>query len=468
MLRPISLALTALFVSANASAQDADLIIANVNIVDVEQGEVLPDRTVVIVNGLITQILEGQAETSADARTVALGDVTILPGLIDMHVHTAREGLPILLEYGVTTIRDMGTHFAPLEPDAGGQLAMRSEIAAGTLAGPEMFLALRILDGAVPRNPRFAMHYASIATPEEGRELVDQVADAGGDFVKVYTDLNPDVFDAIVQQSDARGLKFAGHVPGQVGYRKAAEAGIHTVEHLRGIFIDLSAEEERWRAGFTEAAAELTAVATYQFTNANIPEMAETYDASKAQELFAALRDNQVGVVPTLVVLDDPRWRYPSARPDPEIVAKLGPIYSRIVGVSGDSAFPHASVGDAQLSYDLRAKLVGDMHEAGVDILVGTDYANPFVLPGISVHEELGNLVRAGLSPADALKAATLVNARYLDAADRLGSVTEGKEADLVLIGANPLEDIAATRQIEAVIVNGSIYTPTAEAPASD
>lgn len=467
MLRPISLALTALLVSANANAQDADLIIANVNIVDVEQGLVLSDRTVVIADGLITQILESETEAPADAEIIDGTGRYLIPGLIDMHVHTEREGLPILLEYGVTSIRDMGTHFAPLEPDSGGQLAMREEIAAGTLAGPEMFLALRILDGAVPRNPRWAMHYASIATPEEGRQLVDQVADAGGDFVKVYTDLNPDVFEAIVEQSTARGLKFAGHVPGQVGYLKAAEAGIHTVEHLRGIFIDLSSEEERWRAGFTEAAAELTAVATYQFTNANIPEMAETYDEAKARELFVALRDNQVGVVPTLVVLDDPRWRYPSARPDPEIAGRLGPIYSRIVSVSGDAAFPHESVADAQLSYELRAKLVSDMHDAGVDILVGTDYANPFVLPGISVHEELGNLVRAGLSPADALKAATLVNARYLDAADRLGSVTEGKEADLVLIDANPLEDIAATRQIEAVIVNGRRYAPTTDEPAS-
>ncbi|MDJ0643836.1 MAG: amidohydrolase family protein [Erythrobacter sp.] len=454
----------AILASTGAKAQQPDLVIANVNVVDVENGVLLPDRTVSISNGVIASIDGGEVANAASAEIVDGTGRYLIPGLIDMHVHTAREGLPILLEYGVTTIRDMGTHFAPLEPEARGQLAMRSEIENGALVGPEMFLALRILDGAVPRNPRFAMHYAAVATPAEGRSLVDQVADAGGDFVKVYTDLDPDVFEAIVDQSKKRNLKFAGHVPGQVGYVRAAEAGIHTVEHLRGIFIDLSSEEERWRAGFTEAAATLTATATYQFTNANIPAMAATYDEAKAQALFATLRENRVGVVPTLVVLDDPRWRYPSARPDPAIVERLGPIYSRIVSVSGRSAFPHDSVADAQLSYQLRSKLVGDMHRAGVDILVGTDYANPFVLPGVSMHEELGNLVRAGFSPADALKAATFVNARYLDAQERIGSIAEGKEADLVLLDANPLEDIAATRQIAAVYVNGKRFEQVRDA----
>lgn len=458
MLRHIPATLAALIFATSADAQDIDLAISNVSVIDVDDGVVVPGQTILIDDGKIVSVSASDTYTGIAAESIDGTGKFVIPGLIDMHVHTNRDGLPLLLEHGVTTIRDMGTHFAPLEPNSGGQLAMRAEIAAGTLAGPEMFLALRILDGDIPRNPRWAMHYASVTTVEQGRTLVDQVANAGGDLVKVYTDLTPDVFNAIAERAKERGLKFAGHVPGQVGYRKAAEAGIHTVEHLRGIFIDLSSEEESWRAGFTEAASRQDAFASYQFTNANIPAMADSYDEEKAAALFDILRQNQVGVVPTLVVLDDPRWRYPSAKPDPEIVERLDPIYRNIVSATGDAASPHASIRDAELSFDLRVKLVGDMHKAGVDILVGTDYANPFVLPGISMHEELSQLVRAGLSPSEAIRAATLVNARYLDAEDRLGSIEPGKEADLVMLGANPLQDIAASRTIETVIVNGQVY----------
>lgn len=463
MKSPKLVALAALALPSAAFAQEYDLAITGVNVIDVESGTVESARTVVVNEGKISLILPAEDARPETAATIDGDGKFLIPGLIDMHVHMNRDSLPLFLRFGVTTVRDMGTHFAELEPGSGGQLAIRDEIAAGTLEGPEPVLALRILDGAIPRNPRWAMHYASIATPEEGRDFVRQVDEAGGDFVKVYTDLTPDVFAAIVDEAKARGLSFSGHVPGTVGYTQAAEAGLRTAEHLRGIFIDLSSEEDRWRAEFAVEAAKLDAGATYKFTNGKLTQMAATLDPAKEAALFEVLKANEVGMVPTLVVLDDPRWRYPSAVPDPALVDELSFIYKRIVTPGGDPRGPFASIADAMEANRLRAELVGRMHDAGVTILVGTDASNPFVLPGISIHTELAMLVRAGMTPAEVLRAATLENARYLDAADRIGSVAVGKEADLLLLDANPLEDIAATRQIAAVIVNGVRYATEAE-----
>lgn len=464
LLKPLT-ALSALLISSLAAAQNADLAITNVSVIDVENGTIEAERTVVIDDGKISVIIPAEGPRPETTETIDGAGKYLIPGLIDMHVHLNRDSLPLFLRFGVTTVRDMGTHFAALEADSGGQLAIRNEIEAGTLEGPELVLALRILDGNIPRNPRWAMHYASIATPEEARALVQQVANAGGDFIKVYTDLSPEVFAAIVDESKQRGLEFAGHVPGEVGHVAAAQAGIRTAEHLRGIFIDISSEEERWRAEFATEAAKLTPSATYRFTNSKLTEMAATRDPAKEAALIEVLKDNDVGIVPTLVVLDDPRWLYPSAMPDPSLTEELSFIYKSIVTPQGDPRGPFDSVSDGMAAYKLRMELVGRMHAAGVAILAGTDASNPFVVPGVSMHTELANLVRAGMTPAEALRAATLANARYIDAADRIGSIAEGKEADLIVLEANPLDDITATRRISAVIVNGKRFVQEVEEP---
>ena len=178
MIRKGLTAATAILTAQAASAQDFDLAITNVDIVNVETGAIEADRTVVIEDGKISLILPAEDARPETVETIDGTDKFLIPGLIDMHVHMNRDSLPLFLRFGVTTVRDMGTHFAELEPGSGGQLAIREEIAAGTLDGPELILALRILDGDIPRNPQWAMHYASIATPEEGRALVNQVADA--------------------------------------------------------------------------------------------------------------------------------------------------------------------------------------------------------------------------------------------------------------------------------------------------
>ncbi len=462
-----SLAAITLCAATALQAQTFDLAITNVTVIDVENGTALPDRTVIIDSGTIVSFEETDAAPDIADEVIDGSGKYLIPGLIDMHVHTDQSGLPLFLRYGVTTIRDLGTHFAPLEPEARGQISMRRDIAEGTLQGPEMFLALRILDGDIERNPRWAMHYASVKTPEQGRELVNAVAASGGDMIKVYTDLAPDVFSAIADEAKLRGLPLVGHVPGQVGYAAAMGAGLRTAEHLRGIFMDVSTEEDAWRNQFAAAVATGDPAASYNFIHANLLEMASTYDEAKAQSLFANMKESGVAMVPTLVVLDDPRWRYPGISPDPELISELSAIYQGIVKPYGEARGPFASVADAMAAYAAQEKLVGAMHAAGVDILAGTDASNPFAVPGVALHTELGNLVRAGLTPAEALRAATLVNARYLDADERIGSIEPGKEADLILLSANPLDDIANTQSIEAVFLNGERYAgPVEQLPA--
>jgi imidazolonepropionase-like amidohydrolase len=258
----------------------------------------------------------------------------------------------------------------------------------------------------------------------EARQLVRKAKQEGADFVKVHDGVPRDAYFALVDEARKSGLAVEGHVPESITAAEASVAGQKSIEHLTGV---------------AKAAP----------------------DDKQAQALFALFRINGTGQCPTLVmrhsytVLDDPglasdrRLKYvePSRRK------------SWLDMQNETKSFPPDELPDRRETVRNEMRLVGEMQRAGVEILAGTDAVSSaaYVLPGFSLHEELAMLVQAGLTPMEALQAATRNPAGFLNALDNRGTVDAGKLADLVLLDADPLQDIANTRRINAIVINGHL-----------
>jgi imidazolonepropionase-like amidohydrolase len=267
------------------------------------------------------------------------------------------------------------------------------------------------------------------------------------------------VFFAIADEAKKLGIAFVGHVPDLVRVAEASDAGMKSVEHLTGMALAVSGTEAELRRELA-AAAKLPAGERGARLRAIGARILESYDAATAAALYAKLKANGTWQVPTFTVLrygadplaqeyaNDPRMRYM-----PPWVHKLwADDFRRRERTAAQAA--------SQLRlFQRRLELVGVMHRAGVGILAGSDVLNPYCFPGFSLHDELGWLVKAGLPPMAALQAATRNPALFLGRAHEAGTVEPGKLADLVLLDADPLQDIGNTRRIAAVVANGKLYS---------
>jgi imidazolonepropionase-like amidohydrolase len=357
--------------------------------------------------------------------------------------HTSRAGtnnkdiyFPLLIANGVTGVRDMWT-----DPDD-LKLARqwRQDIEAGKMLGPRIAPGSSIVDGV----PTFQPNALGVSTPEEARRAVRMLKDAGAGFIKVYWNLSPEAYYAIANEAKKLGIAFAGHVPFSLNAADASDTGQKSIEHLTGILETCSTKE-----------AELRKIK--EWTPAIAEEMWRTYDELKCRALFARFAKNGTWHTPTMALhrmlalrreedfLRDARLRYVPA----DIAqAWLKPARGG-EGVDGETR---------RTRFRKLVETVGIMHRAGVPLLAGTDLGNPFIFPGFSLHDELELFVQAGLTPLEALKTATVNPAKYLGMSDWLGTIEKDKIADLVLLEANPLENISNTQKVAAVIVHGRYF----------
>jgi imidazolonepropionase-like amidohydrolase len=438
-----------LLLPALAAAQT--LAIRDVTVIDVAGGAPRPGMTV-LVEGERIAAIGSEVAVPEKAQVVQAAGKFLIPGLWDMHVHwqgppSARSEathLPLFTVNGVTGVRMMAgqTH----------HLDWRRQIAAGKLIGPRMVLAGIIIDGP---QPYWKSSFAA-ATGEQGRYAVQQTKVAGFDFVKVYDSLPRDVFFAIAEEAKKQGLPVAGHVPAAVTPAEASDAGLKSIEHLTGMLLALSSEETELRRQIAEAialAAGPERAAQFHRLDARV---LDTYDAAKAAALYAKFKANGTWQVPTFTVLHA-NLLEPGYADDPRL--KLMPAWVRAWWAGNIRGRTLTAEGRAAQKrfFERRVALVGEMHRAGVGILAGSDVLNPYCFPGFSLHDELEWLVKAGLSPLAALQAATRNPAVYLGRAD-LGAIEPGKLADLVLLDADPTQDIRNTRKIAAVVQAGKLY----------
>ena len=429
-------------------------------VIDVEKGTSLAGMTVVAANGRITALgRDGSVTPPVGARTVDATGKFLIPGLWDMHVHAAFPGvdalfLPLLVANGVTGVREMFSRLDWVD-------SARARVNRGDFPGPRMVASGHILDGTPPIWPGSV----AVATAAEARRAVDSLAAGGADFIKVYSRLSPEAFFAAAREAKAKGLPFAGHVPSLVSAAQASDSGQRSVEHLTNIIAGCSTQEQSYLAELAAAVASPGGWDSAGKVSRGNLNLLASYSPERCRALARRFVSNGTWMVPTIAVLHsvaylddstlalDPRLRY------------IPPAFKQAWNPRTDFRFKMLTPEDwknRKAGYARQLELVTLLHAEGVKFLAGTDLSNPFIYPGFSLHDELASLVAAGFTPAEALRAATIDPARYLGAADSLGSIVPGKRADLVLLGGNPLENIRNTTRIAAVMANGRFYDSVA------
>jgi hypothetical protein len=434
----------------------ADLAITGVHVVDVAQGRVLRDRVVLVTDGTIDRILPASPPPAVSAAATLDGaGGYLIPGLWDMHAHLRADGLPgwlitdwmmpLQIAHGVIGVRDMASDCD--EPSKGPicleqMREWQRQIDEGDLLGPRL-LAL----SSWMVNPPWGYEMPR----EQAAQVVEMFAGQGVDMIKIYDRLAPEAFGWIMEEADRVGLRVGGHVPLRLTAAAAAEAGFWSIEHARDFLFDCFPGSEEFRR-------------TTQSKDPSIEvmrSMVEDHDPARCRETFGSLVENQTWYVPTHVTRrmeayaddarfrDDPRNRY------------LPPPMLQAWNADADRMVEMAPTPEeravVRAFYRKGLELTGAAHRAGVRVLLGTDGGDSFVYPGSGVHDELGELVAAGLTPAEALRAATAEAAEFLGRSDLHGTVEPGKRADLVLLAGDPLDSVENVREIRAVVFRGAV-----------
>ena len=446
-------------------------LIQDVSIIDVESGYIIPNRSVVVKGNRIASVSpSADMETPAGARLIDGAGKFLIPGLWDAHIHTSgiaesrNSILPLLIANGVTGVRSMAADCHLGDGNCGEPIHefhvfndWRDQIAAGEIVGP------RLVGSSYYTNGPASVDESSIenpATAEHARGYARLLNDRGVDLIKVYSGMYREAFFAMADEARGFGLEFGGHVPLTIRASEASDAGMATIEHITGILEECSTKEEALRP---------TLVASYRGVDElsssfwpTLIEFAQTFDHQKCQQLYERLATNGTWHVPTLNVdaffsdLESPREDW---RDDPNI--KYVPrsevdLWNRLEHdyYEGVENYKQALQPHFQKSFEITR----DTHRAGVPMMAGSDAGEYGIVWGFSLHDELEYLVAAGFSELEALQAATLSPARYRGMEDQLGTIEKGKLADLVLLSANPLEDISNMRTIETVVANGRVY----------
>jgi imidazolonepropionase-like amidohydrolase len=396
---------------------------------------------IVLVDGATITRLGSNLEIPADAERIDGRGKYLIPGLHDMHVHLdgTKGMLELFVGSGVTTVRNMA--------GSPRTIALRDRIAKGEILGPTIYTTGPFVDGERPRWEASA----SVVTPEDAERVIADHVVAGYDFVKIYNGLTVAAYDAVAAQAKAHHLRMVGHVPFLVPLQHVLEMGQASVEHLAGYAVAVERADspvrnqrgsapiiKRWMyADVTKIAAIVAETVKHHTYNTPTLVTAAAYG-----ELYRGhLPEGASGDLEEV----SPDWR---ARWDPAHSPKH---YDRAIRKAMDEAHDKALATEGLI--------VKSLADAGAPIMTGTDTPNPYVIPGPSLHQELGMLVAAGLSPFAALRSATIVPAQFLDDPHD-GRIIAGAHADLVLLDADPLADIHNVDKIAGVMVRGRWLSP--------
>jgi imidazolonepropionase-like amidohydrolase len=406
------------------------IAITNVTLVDGTGAAPRLGATVIISGNRISNIVDGMLDLAGIREVIDGKGKFLIPGLWDMHTHLAYVGdvtCTTLVAYGVTSVRDPGGALDTVD-------WFRARIEQGSLIGPRVFRAGPVLDGSKPSSQdRLVMD-----TADDGRRAVSFVKARGVDFIKVHNGASPAAYFAMLAEARKQGLAVVGHIPYDVDPGEAVDAGHQSVEHIVSLFegparrkVAAGMKQEQALAEFTDAEATRLARKMVAKGTWFDPTLVTYWYRARQWEVRAA---------------NDPRERYvtASARSFQKIFTPLpdNPDIRRALAAG----------------FERFLEITRILHKERVRFLVGTDLAVPFTYPGSSVHEELAWLVKAGLTPMEALVAGTRNGAEAVGRLGDLGTIEKGKFADLALLDANPLADITNTQKIAAVVANGRLF----------
>jgi len=402
---------------------------------------VLRDAVIVVYQGKIETIAPREGfEIPKTATEVDVTGSWIIPGLIDGHVHTERWALSRYVAAGVTTVRDVHGNQDSI-------LALREEVGLGGLIAPRIYSAGAMIDGA----PATYSDATEVKTADEARRAVDRRAVLGADLLKLYTRITPELLKPLMDEANNFNLKVTAHL-GLTDALTASRMGVGAIEHLTGIPEAISKTPEKF---YAEHRASFFRGWTY------FEKSWAGLDSADLGRVAGTLAEARTTMIPTLVLhetfsrLDDPAVLTGDdlkTMPDSQIKKWNVP---GMVARAGWTGTDFTAFRASRANQDL---FLREFRAAGGRIVAGTDATNQMLVPGLSLHTELELLVGAGLTPSDALLTATLNTAQLLGA-DSIGILAPGKVADLVVLKANPLNDIRNTRTVQRVMVRGQLYS---------
>jgi len=426
---------------------NSTLVIRGASLVDVKSGTEFPNTAIVVQGDRITQVSkEGNVEVPVGAQIIDAKGKWVIPGLIDSHAHAeaADEAVfNLYLAHGVTTIRNPGGDVTVLR-------LTRDKLLRGGVVGPRLFFAGPALDGMPPVWPGGIL---LVDTPERARSAVNFLADQGVDFVKVYNNVKEPELQVIVQTAKERGLPVSGHVPRTLTMTRAIELGMTRLEHIRITGKEMLTAEEA-------AAIDPLPVGKRE------PMLWQRFNlqSEKMRTLVQLLAKSRVFLDPTLVVdeyFEASTKEAIERNPNNQYFPKANIEEALKSWNTGVFETPPELVPAAHEAFQKEQKFVGLCGVAGVRIIAGTDGPGIGVLvPGFALHREMELLVASGLSPSQALRAATSTAAEALGKEDQLGTVEPKKFADLVILDADPLASVQNLKQIHLVVQGGKTYEP--------
>ena len=434
--------------------QTSIIAIKDATVIDVVNGKLSYNQTIIIEGTKITSISDN-AKIPKGAKLVDAKGKYVIPGLWDMHAHSFSDRrfewlLPLLIANGVTGVRELGTAV----PFDSIHIIIK-QVKEGKFVGPRFgAITQKIFNGSeMPGWP-----VIGVTNSNDARGLVKLYKKNGMDYIKVYNTLPREILLAIMEEAKLQGMPVGGHVPYLMSASDASDLGFASIEHNTGILVACANDEKNLRAEWDSIPANLGPGAgrRQQVEYKSL----QSFDENKATELFKRFARNGTSLCPTVVVpirnikttdelAKDDRLKYiPKEMRDR--------WYDQMQATA--TVRPASNDNRLKILTEKRISIVGLMQRSGVNILAGTDFPNPYIYPGFSLHDELELLVQGGLTPLQALQTATINAAKFLHMEKEIGTVAKGKYADLVILDANPLEQISNTRKIQAVIANGRLF----------
>ena len=443
-MRNFSILFLVLLLFSNITAQshsDQKTVLKNINVINTEKGTLEPNRTIIIENDKIYEVGPADSVDIKDSWKIIDGTGKyIIPGLWDSHVHLSylgRDILPVLVAYGVTGVRDLGS----ILPEVS---AWEQQINQGKLLGPkikatgyniesgEWLDAANEIINSSDLLKRFKIFEAAprlrVDNPEDARKAVDSLIALGSDIIK-FRNLKKENFLALAESAEKKNIPLVGHAPKGISLAQAAEAGLASVEHSETILNSFSDLDSLQRVEQYQKIKD----AGLMFS----PTLIADYSSklSTGEQMYEAIIDS--------VGQKDPRNKY--------ITAPLRNMWN----LAYETRSLDGSM-DWKPFFEKSENLLKEAYRSGVEFLVGTDLGVILVYPGSSLHEEMILMQdKLEMEPADVLQAATLNPAKFFNVEDSLGTVEAGKYADLVILAQNPLQDIKNIKNIEGVFVNG-------------
>lgn len=454
-----------LFLGIFGSVNGQNIVIKNVNIIDVETGSISENMDVFVNKETIQSIVATDSESKYPAKATVIDGTGkyLAPGFIEAHNHFAvgevgfdmSGGAPKLVmdivedvpEYsllamlanGITTTRDPGGKTEVTT-------SVKKKVENGILIGPEVFVAGSIID-----TTSFKNLVSTVKTESDIRQEVRSQHAAGVDYIKLYTSLDPDQLEAGIDEAHKLGLETIAHLQ-NTSWTEAARRGLDNIVHIIPGSVQLLPGEHREEFNKSILLGTQWFYKWFEYVDLDGPEI---------EEMIRVLKENDVSVDPTLVLFhsvffaDDGIYQQnPALQYVPESMVENWKTFNFNLGWSEED------YERAEAAWNKVEQFTKLLHDGGIVLTAGTDANNPWIPAGESFHRELELLAASGISNSDVLKIATLNGARLLNIDQRVGTISKGNEADLVILNKNPLDDISHTRDIDLVLINGRVFEP--------